>query len=295
MRRLLLVVAQLVVALLGGCLAVSAAVSAVLVAVPATARAAAIGACTSTRGTIVAVDFGHWGGPIVRGCGVTASGAPDASGYALLHDGGFTVAGDDKDGPAFVCRLGDAAFDGGAPHPTDAEDACETTPPASAYWSYWLAEPGSDHWIYSPQGVLGDAPVAGEVQLWQFGATDTGGTSGAPAAGLIDQLRAPAVVTVTSPTPSRAPTTAASAPLTSPSQPAVATGHSSKPTGDTSSVAPTTARPTTTASAGPERIVFASSTPATRSRASALPVVLTVVLVALLGGGGLLAARRRRG
>ena len=41
------------------------------IAAPATS-ADPIGNCTTTAGTIIAVDFAHWGGPVVRGCGVSA-------------------------------------------------------------------------------------------------------------------------------------------------------------------------------------------------------------------------------
>lgn len=156
------------------------------------APSAAQGECTTTRGTIVAVDFGHWSGPIVRGCGVRSDGRPDASGYVLLHDGGFSAAGDNRDGPALICRLGSGSFAGGTQYPTPAQDPCQSTPPASASWSYWLAPPGARSWHYSQDGVMSDHPVAGEVQLWRFGGTNTAGTSGSgvPPDGLIDQLRA---------------------------------------------------------------------------------------------------------
>src|SRR5690348_2556599 len=73
----------------------------------ARAQADPLASCTATTGTIVAVDFGHWRGPVVRGCALHA-----ASGYDLLHGAGFTTAGDVHDGPGFVCRLGNGAFAG---------------------------------------------------------------------------------------------------------------------------------------------------------------------------------------
>ncbi len=66
----------------------------------APARAAGVGECMARAGTIVAVDFAHWGGPIVRGCAIN-----EPSGYALLHAAGFTTAGDSHDGTTFICRL----------------------------------------------------------------------------------------------------------------------------------------------------------------------------------------------
>lgn len=96
----------------------------------------------------MAVDFAHWGGPIVRGCGID-----QRSGYDLLHAAGFTTAGDEHDGPAFMCRIGDQAFHGGTQYPTASEDPCSLTPSASAYWSYWIAVAGQDTWSYSQLGA----------------------------------------------------------------------------------------------------------------------------------------------
>ena len=148
------------------------------------AGADTIGLCTATHGTIVAVDFSHWGGPIVRGCGVDSK-----TGYELLHDGGFTSVGDQHDGPRFICRLGNGAFRGGTQYPTPDQDACVVTPPASAYWSYWLAPRDQNTWSYSQLGAMSDVPQDGEVELWQFGSTNVAGTDGRPAVSP-DSLRA---------------------------------------------------------------------------------------------------------
>jgi hypothetical protein len=131
---------------------------------PAQARAAPLRDCTATHGTIVA---------IVRGCGIG-----EKTGYALLHAAGFTTAGDAHDGPAFICRLGDAAFAGGRQYPTPQQQACVQTPPDSAHWSYWLAGPDAQHWSTSQLGAMSEIPRPGEVQLWTFGATNATGTSG---------------------------------------------------------------------------------------------------------------------
>jgi hypothetical protein len=98
----------------------------------------------------------------------------------LLHDGGFTTAGTQHDGPAFICRLGNAAFHGGTQYPTPDQEGCVLTPPASAYWSYWLAPRGQNSWTYSQLGAMSEVPKPGEVELWQFGATNVAGTEGRP-------------------------------------------------------------------------------------------------------------------
>ena len=137
------------------------------------AGAAGLSACAPHRGTIVAVDFAHWGGPIVRGCGI---GQPN--GYALLHAAGFRTAGDSHDGAAFICRIGNQTFHGGTVYPRPSEDSCIRTPSTSAYWSFWVAPAGQNTWTYSPIGPMGDVPKPGEVELWIFGATNVAGTHG---------------------------------------------------------------------------------------------------------------------
>ncbi len=136
----------------------------------APAAASPMSSCTASVGAVVAVDFGHWGGPVVRGCD-----ANPTTGYDLLHNGGFTTTGTQHDGPGFICRIGNAAFSSGTQYPTPAEDACVVTPPANAYWSYWIAPKGQDTWSYSPLGAMSDVPKAGEVEAWTFG-----GTTGQP-------------------------------------------------------------------------------------------------------------------
>ncbi len=145
----------------------------VLTAAAGQAGAAPLSDCSPHRGTVVAVDFAHWGGPLARGCGI---GQP--SGFALLHVAGFTTGGDAHDGAAFVCRIGNRAFDGGTMEPTPSEESCNGTPGTSAYWSYWVAPRGHNSWTYSALGPMGDVPKPGEVELWMFGSTNVSGTRG---------------------------------------------------------------------------------------------------------------------
>ncbi len=276
------------------------------------ARAAPLGACTAQTGTIVAVDFAHWGGPIVRGCGID-----QPSGYALLHAAGFTTTGDEHDGPAFICRIGDQAFHHGTQYPTPNEDACINTPPTSAYWSYWIAPAGQSTWSYSPLGPMGDVPKPGEVELWTFGATNVAGTSGwgvprfSPKS--LRAQDAPVVTMTTSPqtTPTSTPTTATNTTATHPAIPAK--GTSSKRPATSAAAHPSTHRPATrptrrspagaprrsTAAARPSkarspRIVAARPTDQRTSAGSAVPLVMWICLALLLCGGAGWAIWRRR-
>ncbi|MEU9336990.1 prenyltransferase/squalene oxidase repeat-containing protein [Streptomyces sp. NPDC048290] len=139
------------------------------------AAADPIDGCTATKGAIVAVDFGPFGGEVERGCDTSPT-----TGYDLLHEGGFSTAGTDHDGPAFICRIGYGPFDSGTQYPTPDKESCVLTPPATAYWSYWVAEPGDDDWSYSQYGAMDRRLNDGDVDAWVFGGTDVGGTTGRP-------------------------------------------------------------------------------------------------------------------
>ncbi|OEV17862.1 peptidase, partial [Streptomyces nanshensis] len=132
--------------------------------------------CTPTHGAVVAVDFGPFGGGVVRGCDTTPT-----TGYELLRDGGFTTEGTQHDGEGFICRIGTASFNSGTRYPTPLTEDCVLTPQATAYWSYWIASPGQSSWSYSPLGAMDRKPKAGDVDAWVFGGTDVGGSSGRPA------------------------------------------------------------------------------------------------------------------
>jgi hypothetical protein len=215
-------------------------------AVPA-AGADPLTSCTTSAGTIVAVDFAQWHGPIVRGCARQA-----ANGLDLLHAAGFSTTGDVHDGPAFVCRMGNAAFASGKQYPTPSEDACVLTPPTTAYWSFWTAPAGSNHWSYSTVGAASDVPRAGEVELWTFGGTDLGGTNGS-------------AVPAIAPNTLRAPSSAPPPPTSTP--PAPAPGPKVAPQS-----VPPTAAVTAPGSASVNRV---SPAPASVGRASSGPTTAT--------------------
>ncbi len=171
---------------------------------PAVAAPLPIEQCTTTSGVVLAVDFSKWGGPLLRSCGTTPT-----TGYALLNQGGWKTAGTGHDGPAFICRIGYSGFQGGKQFPTPDQDRCVLTPPATAYWSYWHADPGQNDWSYSQLGAMSYQPKPGSVDLWIFGGTNIEGTEGRPTVSP-DTLRAhntvPGGGTTTTPDPPRPPT-----------------------------------------------------------------------------------------
>ncbi len=161
-------------------------------AVPAAAAPRPTADCTATVGVIVAVDFSHWGGPLLRSCGTTPT-----TGYSLINQGGWHTAGTEHDGPGFICRIGYGGYRGGVEYPTPAQESCVLTPPATAYWTYWQAGPGQDTWTYSQAGAMTYHPKPGSVSLWVFGGTNLSGTAGSAIPPVTpDTLRAgaPAIV-----------------------------------------------------------------------------------------------------
>jgi hypothetical protein len=271
------------------------------------ASAASLGSCTPTHGTVVAVDFAHWGGPIVRGCGVGRR-----SGYALLHAAGFTTAGDEHDGPAVVCRLGDAVFHHGTLYPTPKQQACVQTPPTTGYWAYWVAPRGTNHWAYSPLGAMGDVPKPGEVELWIFGATDVAGTHGTAV-----PTFSPASLRARSPASTHTSTTTSSTHTSTSSTTTTHTQATSTPTTTTATTTRTsTSRPahtrqhrthhhrlrhraahrahhhtattthsTSTARTGGTKVVSARPTNRRASAGSSTPLIIGVALALLLCAG----------
>ncbi|MGW4673008.1 hypothetical protein [Streptomyces sp. NPDC004324] len=289
--------------LTGAALAVTAA--------PAAAAPQPMGRCTTSSGAVLAVDFSHWGGPIYRSCGTTPT-----TGYELLNQGGWRTTGTGHDGPAFICRIGYSGYKGGKQYPTAAQDDCVLTPPASAYWSYWHADPGADGWTYSQLGAMLYKPKPGSVDLWIFGGTNIEGTEGRPRV-TPDQVRAhntrpqgdagepastaeaPAVPpgVDTGPVPEKQrtePTKSPSPQKKKPEKPTKEPSHSPSPSPSPS----TSASATISAAASPSpstRVVDAAPAADVRhDPGSVLPVVAGVLLVALIGGAAVFVARRRR-
>lgn len=318
----------------------AALITAVLVAVgsfaalapPASASALPISQCSTSTNVILAVDFGHWGGPIVRACGSTPT-----TGFDLLNEGSFHTVGTQHDGPGFVCRIGSTAFSGDTeyPRPSEPGESCGPTPPASGYWAYWHASAGQDTWSYGQLGAMSYQPGPGSVDLWIFGATNIAGSSGSGTPQYSpDTVRArnsapaPATSSSSAPTthtrasthssktngPSSASTHQAAAhpakAATKPGSTSASGTPASSSAATTSRARKTSASDTTTtvrtsgtaranAAAGTDTPTVLDAKPVAAKRGSAgsvWPVVAAIlVLAALAGGTGLTVLRRRRG
>ncbi|MFB6943554.1 hypothetical protein ACFWGL_37975 [Streptomyces sp. NPDC060286] len=294
------------VAALGLTVAAFAATSA-----PAGAAPQPMGRCTTSSGVVLAVDFSHWGGPIYRSCGTTPT-----TGYELLNQGGWRTTGTGHDGPAFICRIGYSGHRGGKQYPTPKQDDCVLTPPASAYWSYWHADPGQSAWEYSQLGAMLYKPKPGSVDLWIFGGTNIEGTQGRPAI-TPDQLRAkntkptgggrtvpentrtapPLPPNVnTGPEPENPPPAEPTSPATTPPpSPSGSKSASASASPSESFTPPPSSPPSTSAPASGPRVVDAApAADAKHDVGSYLPALATGALVLLIGGAAWYAAKRRR-
>ncbi|MCP3758023.1 hypothetical protein [Streptomyces sp. TBY4] len=277
-------------------------------AAPAGAAPKPMGQCTTSAGVVLAVDFSHWGGPVYRSCGTTPT-----TGYELLNQGGWATTGTGHDGPAFICRIGYSGHRGGKQYPTPQQDDCVLTPPASAYWSYWHADPGQNTWQYSQLGAMLYKPKPGSVDLWIFGGTNIEGTQGKPTV-TPDQLRAhntkptggpapqdtrtatplpPNVSTGPKPEnlPPADPSTTPPPPSpTAPESPPPSASPSESATAPPSASAPAVAAP----APGPQVVEAAPAADAEHHAGSYLPVLVTGALVLLIGAAAGYAAKRRR-
>lgn len=275
---------------------------------PAGAAPQPMGRCTTSSGTVLAVDFSDWGGPILRSCGSTPT-----TGYELLNQGGWRTTGTGHDGPAFICRIGYAGHQGGRQYPPPSQDDCVLTPPASAYWSYWHADPGENTWEYSQLGAMLYKPRPGSVDLWIFGGTNIEGTTGRPTV-TPDQLRA----RNTEPTGGGAPQNSYETQKAQPPPPGADTGPaperpvrerpapkpsksaapSKSPSPSASKSASPSASTESAAIAAPEpsaTVVNAEPTAdAPHDSGSIVPTVITAAATLLIGLAGGYAVRRRR-
>ncbi|MGW4652195.1 hypothetical protein [Kitasatospora sp. NPDC004289] len=291
---------------------------------PAAATPLPLDQCTTTSGVVLAVDFGPWGGPLLRSCGTTPT-----TGYTLLNQGGWKSTGTSHDGPAFICRIGYSGHDGGRGYPTPEQDRCVQTSPTTAYWSYWYADPGENTWTYSQLGAVSHRPLPGSVELWVHGKTDLAGTQGRPAISP-DSVRAhnttpggaPATTTTPPPPASGGTTTGPTAtqpapgatkPTTSPTTPPTrgvptpsATPDGATPTPGTSVEPPpsppsdpTSPTPTPTdvpapSASSPTPVDAAPAADAPRPTGSMVPAVVGAAVVLVLGVATAVTALRRR-
>lgn len=137
------------------------------------------GFCTNDKGVTVVVDFQQLGGTTIVRCFPNAT---SGTGLDALKGAGFQIAGVQRWGEAFICRIEnrpaaneDVAVQGRPGY----KEACIDTPPAAAYWSYWHAG-NNCAWTYSQWGVKNRSFVPGGFEAWSFSLNATASTNPIP-------------------------------------------------------------------------------------------------------------------
>lgn len=255
------------------------------VTLPAPARAAGTtGYCPDATGVTVVVDFNDLGGGEVIRC----APGEQASGLTALKNAGFTVTGTSRWGDAFVCRI-----DG---KPTAAADPCFSTPPVTAYWSYWHATNGGS-WITSSEGAGDRTPPQGSFEGWSFSTNHPDGAAPRPGAAPsrpAPLVPPPATTGPPRPVPTTARTTAGARTVAPEATTPPATGSAPATTpGDTA--ASWSADPAAAAAAEPSATAQPVDLSAARSE-SGVPVgtLAGVALLVVLAAAAGFAVRRRR-
>ncbi|WP_410660065.1 ABC transporter substrate-binding protein [Amycolatopsis sp. lyj-112] len=125
------------------------------------------GFCKDATGVTVVVDFQQLGGTTIVRCDPQPN---RGTGLDALKGAGFQIAGVQRWGESFICRVEN--------RPSGAEqlpiagrekyrEMCIDTPPASAYWSYWHAS-NNCAWDYSQWGVKNRDFIPGGFEGWSF-------------------------------------------------------------------------------------------------------------------------------
>jgi hypothetical protein len=258
--------------------------------VPAGAASAA--ACTSTNAVTVVVDFASLGGGEQTRC----TNADPPTGLAALREAGFTPTRAAQEPGYFVCRID------GKP----ANDPCQRTSPANAYWSYWHAKRGGV-WSYSSLGAADYDPPPGTVEGWAFGAGTPPSSPPPPAASpAASPTSSPTASPVGSPRPTHSagaaasPTTRSTIRTATPS--ASATPHVAAPALNvvpSASASAAGAVTPTSAAVSPPPDLAGGNAAASRKNVAlnsgpGAGVVAAIVLVAFLVGAALVTVVRRR-
>ena len=245
---------------------------------PATPAAAA--ACAEGAGVTVVVDFASLGVSTDTDC---AAGDP-GSGLEALRAAGHEPTRAAQQPGYFVCRID------GKP----ANDPCQRTSPADAYWSYWHAEPGGS-WTFSDTGAADRDPAPGTVEGWAFGAGDPPSSppprNRAPAAPSRSPTRAP------SPTPvaSRAAASPVASATESPTESAVSSPSASSSASAAATPSATYVPPSASPTASPSPTPGAVIVDRTEDSGSLAGPIAALGVVLLLGAAGAYQVQQRRG
>ncbi|GIF77233.1 hypothetical protein Asi02nite_67510 [Asanoa siamensis] len=134
------------------------------------------GFCPTATGVTVVVDFQELGGTTIVRCFPSAA---RGTGLDALKGAGFQIAGVQRWGEGFICRVENrpsAVEIIPAQGKKNYRELCIDTPPGSAYWSYWHAG-NNCPWVYSQWGVKNRDFIPGGFEGWSFSLNRTADTN----------------------------------------------------------------------------------------------------------------------
>ncbi|RAY16601.1 ABC transporter substrate-binding protein [Actinomadura craniellae] len=137
------------------------------------------GFCKSAKGVTVVVDFQQLGGTTIVRCNPRGT---RGTGLDALKGAGFQIAGVQRWGEAFICRIENrpsAVEKIPIKGNKDYQESCIDTPPAAGYWSYWHAG-NNCAWTYSQWGVKNRDFIPGGFEGWSFSLNATADTNPKP-------------------------------------------------------------------------------------------------------------------
>ncbi|MFJ8911545.1 ABC transporter substrate-binding protein [Amycolatopsis sp. NPDC102389] len=137
------------------------------------------GFCKDATGVTVVVDFQQLGGTAIVRCNPQAT---RGTGLDAIKGAGFQIAGVQRWGESFVCRVENrpsATENVPMKGRENYREQCVDTPPAQAYWSYWHAS-NNCAWDYSQWGVKNRDFIPGGFEGWSFSLNATAQSNPVP-------------------------------------------------------------------------------------------------------------------
>ncbi|MFJ7213631.1 ABC transporter substrate-binding protein [Amycolatopsis sp. NPDC098790] len=137
------------------------------------------GFCADGTGVTVVIDFQQLGGTTIVRCDPQAG---RGTGLDALKNAGFQIAGVQRWGEAFICRIENrpsAVEEIPVKGDEHYKESCVDTPPAAGYWSYWHAG-NNCAWEYSQWGVKNRDFTPGGFEGWSFSLNATADTNPVP-------------------------------------------------------------------------------------------------------------------
>ncbi|WP_326953602.1 ABC transporter substrate-binding protein [Amycolatopsis sp. NBC_01286] len=158
------------------------------------------GFCTDGAGVTVVLDFQQLGGTTIVRCDPQTG---RGTGLDALKNAGFQVAGVQRWGEAFICRIENrpsAVEEIPVKGNEHYKETCVDTPPAAGYWSYWHAG-NNCAWEYSQWGVKNRDFTAGGFEGWSFSLNATADSNPVPRIAAVRPGTAGPCVTAAEPAP----------------------------------------------------------------------------------------------